>query len=499
MKKLIFTGILFVSVFGIYFRAIDNPLEFDSASVASYGPMSVGDAIRSTIGTVLDYSKSGLTAYGRTLNGFSFSVLSKWGLKTQHFANIILHFLNSILLCVFLKKLYSQRTAVFVSLFFAVNPAAIYSVCYLIERSQLLMFFFGVIQCLFYLRALQSRWWLSPVWFLASLVSYKLALISKEHSIIFIAIYPLLSLAHRENWKRSILYCSVICGFALMLVQKIPHQIFGDLNEYYENIVTCPEILDKTNIHFRSVLTQAGLFFKYFFHWVMPVPTSIDMRVEFASSTKDIGGLVCFLVYVLGSIGLAIKKSTRYLGCGLLMAACFFLPEFSRARDGEIFVLYRSYIYALAYMIVIGWGVERLKDKWALPAVLFIFAAVTFARVPMFDSGSRLWTQAADLIDLSNPRLACQAPRAFNNAGGSLLQEGRTQEAIQYFKIATALAPEWGAPSSNLGVAYYFLGDFASSKAVFSDLMKRDLPGDMSTQAKAFLQDIQRKEQSELR
>jgi hypothetical protein len=450
--------ILFLAIVGVYAQALNDPLVFDSVS-------GVPEYIQRAPN--LDNIFPDLFHASRRFTMFTFKALD-FGNPVQTAFNILLHFANALLLYVLLKGFYSGRTAYLVALFFAVNPAAIYAVCYLVQRSQLFMMFFGLSMAVTYWKALSSKW--SILYFLASLACYKLAISSKESGITLLAVYPLLSLVKRDSWKCWI-YPALMSVVGLALVQYVSNYGIIKVGEetYRDTLVkTCGIYGD---LMLRSILTQSGLFFGYFLNWLVPSNTSIDMRVEFVSES-NITGLIFFTAYVFGSLVLLLRKSTRYLGLGLVLSAALFLPEFARVRLGEIFVMYRSYIYSLGYMIAIGWVVDRLKSyDLFYGVILAVFAGAAFFEAKNFDSETQVWKVAAEQIDMERPEIACQGARAFSNAGGQLVKEGKYQEAIEYLKTANRLNPYWDSPLSNLGVAYLFSGKMAQAEMVFSSLV----------------------------
>ncbi len=430
-----------------------------------------------SVGGIAEYIRAapesvlpGVFEISRRLTYLSFKVFD-FGIPAQRLVNMGMHFLNAVLVFQILKKMVSDRAALVAAIFFAVNPAAIYTVAYVIERSQLLVFGFGALVFLTYWKALDSlEWKWGLFYFCVSLFFLKMAVISKEHALLLVAIYPLLSLARRDC-KRWWVYSLPLVIGALVFVATSPAvAVIAPSAESYREVIraACEGI---NSLAYRSVLTQAGLFFKYFLYWLVPFPTSIDMRAEFVT-TSQIAGVLFFWIYGFGSLALLLRKTTRYLGLGLLLAAALFVTEFSRVRLGEIFVMYRSYLFSMGYVIAFGWCVERLRGRWmgAAGLALAVLAVVTMERVQMFRSEIDVWKTAIELVDLNNPKIACQSGRIFSNAGGQLVKDGKFDEAINYMEAATVLAPKWDSLRSNLGIAYLMGGKMDKAKSTFSYL-----------------------------
>jgi len=242
-----------------------------------------------------------------------------------------------------------------------------------------------------------------------------------------------------------------------------------DYFEYYNEIISgCEFMKDSATLYARSVFTQCGLFFRYFASWLVPLPTSVDMRVEFVSRETNI---IFFITYCFSSLALLLSGRTRFLGAGLLLAACLFAPELSVPRTGEMFVMYRSYLYAVGYMIALGWVFERTKT-WVVGCLIGLMVFTTMARLDQFQTPVKLWTHAANMIDMNNAETACQSSRAFNNSGSALIQEGRFVESIGYLKKAVAINGMWFAPKVNLATGYYFSGQFDKARPLFEEVLR---------------------------
>lgn len=481
---------LLISIFYIYYQTLDNPLIFDDVAASNLGKYSFR--------YIIDRVFENKLVFGRVLTNYSFLLTWDFGIVANRSINIIFHILNSILLYVFLTRLYSKETAAIVSLFFAVNPAAIYVVCYLVQRSQLLMFFFGVLQCMFFISALTvKRFWISPLFFLFSLLSYKFAIISKEHALPLAIIFPLFCIVYKDNWRRSLVYglpSLVLLVFASLKALPSIKALGASpmIFEYWQNVSAnaCLAFSDSNDLLIRSQLTQSSLFFKYFFHWLLPLPTSIDMRVPFVESLNEWWRALPLMLCIIMAVFLIFKKSTRWLGCSILIVVCLFLTELSKVRGGEIFVLYRSYIYALGYMIFLGWFVERVNKKVLLIPLLIITMIVTHYRVQVFDSAVNVWIDAAKKIDINDARVSCQGARAFNNAGTALIKEQKVHEAVEYFEQTIIINHDWIVPVSNLALSFYLLGRYDEAIPLLERVVKEGDREDMINNATKILNKI---------
>jgi tetratricopeptide (TPR) repeat protein len=164
-------------------------------------------------------------------------------------------------------------------------------------------------------------------------------------------------------------------------------------------------------LHLLSVLTQAGLFFKYCLLMLVPNPAwmSLDMRETFILTWKDWTswiGLVAFVAYgTFALVSLLRGGRIALMGLALLYPWCYFMAEFSSIRIQEIFVLYRSYLWLPGYMLLLPLLLSSLPNrKIMLVGALAVLILVPLAwnRLWVFADQYRLWDDAVRLLHGEN-------------------------------------------------------------------------------------------------
>ena len=161
------------------------------------------------------------------------------------FGNLALHALTSVLLFVFFVRLLNltakpQNTvsqprwpAFFGALIFAMHPAAVYGVAYLVQRSIIMATLFGVAALLFYMEGLvreRARWW-----FVLSAVFYLMAVFSKEHSIMIPGVAAALTLLlHKPSFAlvKKVWFLFLLYFLIAMLITSLRTKILGTTYEY---------------------------------------------------------------------------------------------------------------------------------------------------------------------------------------------------------------------------------------------------------------------------
>jgi tetratricopeptide (TPR) repeat protein len=339
--------------------------------------------------------------------------------------NLLLHAVNVLLLLLVLRlwiKLFitdvskeniANWGAWLGALIFACHPLAVYGVGYLIQRSILMATMFALVMQLAYLRGLLDG---DKRYMALAVVAYFLALFSKEHSLMAPAILlPLTLVIRAQNKLSSGALLATWLGFAvvgLFVVLRIKG-IFGVPYEMDAAALFGEQALlqGTTALHLLSVLTQAGLFFKYCLLMLVPNPAwmSLDMRETFILTWKDWTswiGLVAFGAYGAFAL-LSLLRGGRIalMGLALLYPWCYFMAEFSSIRIQEIFVLYRSYLWLPGYMLLLPLLLSSLPNrKIMLVGALAVLLLVPLAwnRLWVFADQYRLWDDAVRLLHGEN-------------------------------------------------------------------------------------------------
>jgi tetratricopeptide (TPR) repeat protein len=335
--------------------------------------------------------------------------------------NLLLHGMNVLLLLLVLRR----WIALFVTdsaqqkmanwgawlgaLVFACHPLAVYGTGYLMQRSILMATLFTFVMHLAYFRGLLEG---DKRYAALAVAAYFLAVFSKEHSIMAPALLLLLTWVLRERIKlsRPALIATWI-GFAVvgLMVLLRAKGVLGQVYEMdAEKLIGQEEMLQgMPMLHLLSVLTQAGLYFKYCLLMIIPNSAwmSIDMRETFILSWREWTswlGLFAFISYgIFAWLCLLRRGRVALLGVALLYPWLFFLTEFSTIRIQEMFVLYRSYLWLPGFMLLlplIFGAMSERKIMLAGAVAALLLVPLSWNRLWIMADNYRLWDEAVQLL-----------------------------------------------------------------------------------------------------
>lgn len=492
---MLFCVVVLAAVLGIYLPGLHNELLFDDLRLTE-------GAIFGPYGNLLDF-KQRMLSYGSFV---WVDALLGSGWWKQRLVNIALHLGTVACLYALLRDLLAHtrfpeefeaqqyfgmsRTAalrVGVALF-AVNPMAVYAVAYLMQRSIVMATLFSVLACWLFVRGLLTR---KAHWYVAAFLSYIAAVLSKEHAALIVAmVIPLYIYLRRPVWKTI----ALVSGAALVLLAAVVAVFLG----IYDNVLG--RLFDPRSIDFArqlesmspgitqrmyplSILNEAALFFAYGFLWFFPnvLWMSLDLRPAFPLSFTAFPQILGAVGY-LALLGVAAWALLRKQGALRLVALCLFFPlllfatEFATVWVQDPFVLYRSYLWAIAVPGLIAVALTGFKPRTIYAAGLMVtvlFSLLALERVMSLKSEFSAWSDAAEKIDLKAPANAVGRWRPYLNLGAYHLDRGSLAQAEKEFATAEALGALHGSARFNMGVALQNQKKHAEALAAFAEAEKR--------------------------
>lgn len=459
------------------------------------------------------YAQEPFSAVTRAFPYFSIGfvqVISRGDLVWNRWFSIALFALIVVALCFFLSRALSRfagtesqklRWAVLCAcLWFALNPVAVYSVGYLIQRTIVLATLLSIIAANLYLRALQQE---RDVDLLSAGLFAGLAMMCKEHAVLLpLAMLALTPLVH--DWdRRTVLRAS---GFLLLMAPvclwTIYHRgdVVGTRYEIYAGQVLSqmdlPPLFDfPGGTWAMSIATQLGLFLRYAFSWFVPHPAflSADIRIDFPVYWHGVWGAMGVLLTLaagLAALFVAFRKKDsplrRLAAAAFLYVAALYAVELSVVRVQEPFVLYRSFLWAPAYALLLC-GVlfscdqclqKRNRAAWLAFRVLVPLAFLalipwTQDRLQSFSSEEALWQDA--LRKLPSPDVA-GADRIYYNLAGEAYKAKRYSEALQFSERVIAQNPRAFQGYLAKGTSLLALSDTSGASRAFDEASAHQPP-----------------------
>ncbi|GAA4462010.1 hypothetical protein GCM10023189_38130 [Nibrella saemangeumensis] len=282
--------------------------------------------------------------------------------SVSHMVNALLYGLTGLVLGVLLQKWLPGKVimAFLIGLLFIAHPIHTEVVANIKSRDEIMSFLFIISMLLMYWRYLETD---KPIWITAASATLYLAFLSKETSIVSLALLPAMQyyFAKRSVWRSLLSLWPFLLVAAVFFFQK--KMMIGTLSGNPP--------MDWANYPYAMTKTQVPTTFKFLLYYirllVLPHPLVYDYSYNVIPPEKT-GGMVLagFLVF-LGLVWLAwigFRRRTLW-GFGLYWFFVTMVPAlgFIFSRGG---ILAERFLYApaLAFAIIFVWGLNKLFDRW---------------------------------------------------------------------------------------------------------------------------------------
>lgn len=443
-----------------------------------------------TSGVIYDYAQIPFDFRSRTFPYFTLGFVGviSGTIEANRIINLVLHILCAWTLYLLLEALLSQTSDVFDSAqgeirrkrektsllaflgatWFAIHPITVYGAGYLAQRTIVFATLFSLLSLWFYRRAFAEN---RNADIITAALFYSMAVFSKEHAIMLPLVAMSLTALYegsvRSHVKRILLYFVLCFPAALTVLLAAKHIVASsyepDVGAMIPQMHEIAMLAQPWGKWLVSITLQAGFFFDYLTFWAVPDVRllSADMRFDFVNIWFSWWvfpkAFLFFLSPIFAIYFLRKKGLIALFCCGFLYCWFLFLTELAAVRFQEPFVLYRSYLWAPGYAIMMVAVCARVPSRWLVMAAIPVFAIFLLLareRLGSLATEESVWKDAAS--KLASP-LLIGSDRIFYNRGRAYLKEKKYAEAISDFSRTIQQSPQVSQAYYNRALAYYSL------------------------------------------
>jgi tetratricopeptide (TPR) repeat protein len=359
-----------------------------------------------------------------------------------HATNVVLHTVVTALLLALMAAWGVPPVAALVAaITFAVHPLNVQAVAWIADRNDLLLAVFTIVSLLAWSRA-GSAGALAPAWLAAHVVTFALALFSKESGIVV----PILAALYTRGVVRvpftrllqAVLLAdaTVIAAWAVLRAKALAGSTGG--MSAAESIGVAASNLPHLLVHAGKILVPARL----------NVSPGIDL-------TGELLGLIAIATLSVVALRWLSPRWAFFAGVWALL---FLLPTLAVA--GLPAYEHRMYLPLVGILAAFAHLPGRRRASLVAAGLLAVsFAARTFVRQDVFRNPVTYWTDAT--------RDRQFAPVAHVNLGQLEERAGRPAEARRHYVRALEIDPLTPKAHNNLGVMLMQMGDAAGAERQF--------------------------------
>jgi tetratricopeptide (TPR) repeat protein len=401
------------------------------------------------------------SAFYRPLQAFTHMVdYSLWKLNPSgyHAMNIFLHILASLSLYWLVNIIFQDKLlSFFTAILFVVHPIHTEAITYISGRADPMALLFMLISFIFYIKYLKTE---NVGTYLLIFLSYTLALLSKENSLIL----PVLLLLYHFSFKKRI-KLKAIMPFVILVTCYLGSRLI---------------LLKSATIHiskFSEITARIPGFFaalgSYLKLLVLPFGLHVDYgnRLFSFSSWKPLSGLIiltCLLVYAgkKRNSNNLVFFSISWFFLGLLPVSNIFFPLPFYLAEHYLYLPSIGFFLILAKLLT---DVYRIKKYRLLVKGLVVFLLVFYSHLTI--KQNRYWNNPFSLFQ-NSLKYEPQNPRSYNNLGIAYADAGKTSEAISCFLKVLEIKPDHLRAQNNLGLQYAKKDKHQEAIALFKKVTK---------------------------
>lgn len=377
-----------------------------------------------------------------------------------HLGNVLIHLLACCLLYLFLKTIKMEKpAALLASLLFAIHPVLIQAVAWIPGRNDSLLTIFVLLSaiCFIYYRR-GGR----IIWGLLHILSFFLALLTKETAVLLPVLLALYSLLHREKGEKLFdkkFFLSVVgwitAGAAYLLLRT------SALSE-------SSGVTDARMNTFRESLIG---FISYIGKIFLPINLSGDPLPADLPVAYGIAGLALLLALIFY---LKIKNKKLFL-FGIFWFLLFLAPTFLGNTAYANFAEHRLYLPLIGFAVMLlqldPGKLGRFPaylSRLILVLIFIFFAGINLSYSRSFRSGLAHWKKTTEVSPHSYV--------AHTILGRSYANLGKADLAEKEFITAFGLNPKHYTAYNDLCLLYLNKGEYRKAEQLALDLLNRE-PG----------------------
>jgi tetratricopeptide (TPR) repeat protein len=364
-------------------------------------------------------------------------------LRAYHCTSLALHVANTALMAVLLYSLFGRAlVAAVVALLFGLHPISVESVCWIAERKTVLATFFALWSLIAYVRFTRER---KARFYLACVATYLLALLSKPITVPLPALMLLM-----DYWPLDRLHCRSV-------VEKLPlfalAAVFGVITYVSQSRTTTVYLPGDYNPWQVPLILCHNVIF-YLSKALYPV--HLSAHYGYMTTRAMLAGVIgtSLLVPLL----LVSRRWTRALVTGWLIFFVMILPAMSIISVTPVTAANRYlYLPSLGFLLMAAWLLTQVADWLGARPRTWVWATLGAALLVVLAAESVLtrayMTHWRDEISLYDYLLTITPRSAILHAdlGVALSSAGRTGEAIDHYRQAVQIEPQYALAHFNLG------------------------------------------------
>jgi len=381
---------------------------------------------------------------------FQYAAFHIGGLHPMTFRviNIFFHLGCVFVIYILLSLSMNKRVAIIAASVFAIHPILTESVSWISGGLYAMYAFFFLLSLLFYLFSENDK-----KYFRYSVFFYVLAIFSSEKALVLFLVFALYELAFgslKYNWKKIMPFFSISVFLLIVYALKIGGRVSDVTAASYQQGPSSGGLYNPL----VQIPVAIGSYLKLIF-W--PARLTLYQTEMSFSQGQFIVLLLIFLAF-LGALFWSWRKN-KDIFFWLAFFAITLLPTLTPFKISWIVAERYVYLGTLGIIVVVAMGINKILEfnenaKMAGWFLLILIVGTLSARTIVRNKD---W-KSEDTLWIATAQIAPSGQQIHNNLGDVYARQGNFDKAVEEFKTAIGINPNYADAYHNLANTYQAMG-----------------------------------------
>ncbi|MGD9014983.1 MAG: tetratricopeptide repeat protein [Candidatus Omnitrophota bacterium] len=369
---------------------------------------------------------------------------SLWGLnvKGYHLTNILLHILAALSIYWLINLLYGDRLlSLLISVFFVIYPLHTEAIAYISGRADPLVLFLMLACFILYIKHSYSK---NIILYLLMLLSFTLALLSKENSLIL----PVLLLLYHHAFRKKLEVLSFLSIASIGLVYIVLRSTV--LNFLLPNM-SCPSALFERMPGFLvAIANYARLIF-------LPFNLHMEYGNKLFKWTDPRAILGMIILFSLLICAFRKRKTNQLVFFSISWMFITLMPQSNLLPINAYMAEHWLYLPSIGFFILLAKGLIYIYQTKRLRILAIVLIAGLCTFYSYLTIRQNVYWREPIVFYERTLKYAPDSPKIHNDLGNIYSTTDKKQKAIASYKKAIELNPAFTNAYYNLGFIYHTL------------------------------------------
>lgn len=370
--------------------------------------------------------------------------LWKSDVRGYHLTNILLHVLAALTLFWLVNILYDNRLiSLFTSILFLVHPIHTEAVAYISGRADSLALLFMIVSFIFYLKFYNKE---NLIFYMTAVLSYALALLSKETSLIFPILLILYHYSFEKRFKLK-LFLPIIILFLINISLRL-------------TVLNFP--LPKITSPIPNLFQRIPSFFVAIPNYIKLLILPFNLHMEYGQRlfrlTHPMAMLGILILFTSLTYAFKIRKTHGLIFFSVFWFFISLLPVSNIWFINAYMAEHWLYLPSIGFFLILAKGLSYLYETKKLRTFTTLFAVSSLSFYSFLTVKQNTCWREPIVFYERTLKYAPDSVRMYLNLANKYIGIGRQEDAASLYRTIIKIDPNYAGAYNNLAVLSFRSG-----------------------------------------